>query len=81
MAAKTPTTAKPRPLYRSVLAPALADEEPEDEDEDEDEELDAVLLLLADAEEEVLLVVLFPPSTASQISAMTLLVAVIFFLR
>lgn len=71
MAARTPTTAQPRPLYRSVLAPAL--EELEEEDAD-DEELDAVLLLeLVLAKEEELL--LLPPLTASQISETTLLVA------
>lgn len=74
MAAMTPTTAQPRPLYRSVLAPALAESE-------EDDELDEELLLLLELVEEVLVdeelvLLLLPPSTASQIWETTFLVPI-----
>lgn len=65
MAAMTPTTAQPRPLYKSILAPALA--EPVDDEEAEEELL---LLELIEAVE----VVLLSPLTASQICETTLLV-------
>lgn len=73
MAAKTPTTAQPRPLYKSVLAPAL-DESEEADDEELDEEL---LLLLELVAEEELVLLLLVPSTASQISETALLVAIL----
>lgn len=64
MAAMTPTTAQPRPLYRPVLAPALAESE-DDNEEAEEEELDDELLLLLVVE--LVVVLLLVPSTASQI--------------
>lgn len=73
MAAMTPTTAQPRPLYKSVLAPAL--DEPEEADDDD--ELDEALLLLELVAEEELVLALLVPFTASQISETTLLVAII----
>lgn len=78
MAAKTPTTAHPRPLYRSILAPALEEEEDEDEPELDVELLLEELLVLVDVEEDdEAVLLLLVPLTLSQISETTLLVAVL----